>query len=60
MKHEITVEEWDRMLNVDAVRVMTKSDAIFYLADKIRVGSVHPASRSMSLAAARRKLGLDG
>jgi NAD(P)-dependent dehydrogenase (short-subunit alcohol dehydrogenase family) len=89
--HEITVEEWDKVLNVDAkgvflctkhavpymkqggggsivnissvygiaggmdvpppflyhaakgaVRVMTKSDAICYAADKIRVNSVHP------------------
>lgn len=89
--HEITVEEWDQILNVDAkgvflctkhavpymkqsgggsivnissvygivggmdvpppflyhaakgaVRVMSKSDAICYAADKIRVNSVHP------------------
>ena len=89
--HEITVEEWDKVLNVDAkgvflctkhavpymkrsgggsivnissvygitggmdvpppflyhaakgaVRVMTKSDAICYAADKIRANSVHP------------------
>ena len=89
--HEITVEEWDKVMNVDAkgvflctkhavpymqksgggsivnissvygiaggmdvpppllyhaakgaVRVMTKSDAICYAADKIRVNSVHP------------------
>ncbi len=89
--HEITVEEWDRILDVDAkgvflctkhaipylkqteggsivnissvygivggmdvpppylyhaakgaVRVMTKSDAICYAADKIRVNSIHP------------------
>ena len=89
--HEITVEEWDQILNVDAkgvflctkhavpymkrsgggsivnissvygivggmdvpppylyhaakgaVRVMTKSDAICYAADKIRVNSIHP------------------